>query len=60
MNYAAPERNRALDSHNMDEFKVHFAMQKRPDSKGYKLYESTVYMIFWRKQKYRNGIGKWL
>lgn len=52
-------KNRAIDSHNMYEFKMHFAMQEAR-LKGYKLYNSTMCMTFWEKQNYRNGTGKWL
>lgn len=35
-------KERAVDSHN----NMNFGIKKRPDSKGYKLYNSTLYMTF--------------
>ena len=33
---------------NMDIFQMHYAKWKKPDSKGYILYE-YIYMIFWKQ-----------
>lgn len=35
----------------LDESQIHCAKQKKPDSKGYILYES-IYTVFWKRQNY--------
>lgn len=38
----------------MNEYQMHYTKQKKPDSKGYILYDS-IYMNLWKRQSSKDG-----
>lgn len=67
MNYhSAIKRNKLIQVVTWIKFKMHYAKRKKPDSKGYMLYDPT-YLTFWKGHYWRDrdeisgcqGMGVW-